>query len=502
VNIARLLERSARVHTTRPALAFGTEVVADYAQFFERSARLARALQDHMGIAPGDRIGLFSANHPAYLEAMYAAWIAGAAVVPMNAKLHAREAEWILRDSGARACWTDRVGAQALRESATVEARLLDLDDTAGLRAVEFLPLATRAAGDLAWLFYTSGTTGRPKGVMLSHGNLLHATQCFLADVHGVAVGEALVHAAPQSHGSGLYNFAYVAEGGLNVVPDSRAFDESEVLDLTARYPGMCMFAAPTMVKRLVAAERARPGRAQGLGTIIYGGGPMYVADIQDAIAAMGQKFAQIYGQGESPMTITVLPRHVIAEQEHPRYLERLASVGHVQLCMELSIRDAAGRELACGEVGEVCARGPAVMQGYWNNPAATQEAIRDGWLYTGDVGVLDADGFLTLKDRSKDLIISGGTNIYPREVEEVLLTHPAVQEVSVIGVPDDEWGESVLAFVVAEGVDAAELDAYCLQHIARFKRPRHYRFVRHLPKSNYGKVLKTELRLIAQSAG
>jgi long-chain acyl-CoA synthetase len=330
----------------------------------------------------------------------------------------------------------------------------------------------------------------------------MQATQCFLADVHQNHPETALLHAAPLSHGSGMYNFACIAHGGINVVPRSRRYDEHEVLDLAGRYPGLCMFAAPTMVKRLVAAERERPGRAWAIGTVVYGGGPMYLADIQEALHVMGQKFVQIYGQGEAPMTITVLPRHVLAASGHPRWQERLASVGHGQVGIEVSVRNAAGQALACGDVGEVCVRGPVVMQGYWNNPEATQEAIRGGWLHTGDVGFLDEEGFLTLKDRSKDLIISGGTNIYPREVEEALLAHPAVHEVSVIGVADDEWGEAVMAFVVADGLDARSLDEFCLQRIARFKRPRHYRFMQTLPKNNYGKVLKTELRKLAADSG
>lgn len=504
MNIAMLLQRSAHVHGARPAIAFGSEVLANYRQFYEQAGRLARHLREDWGIAPGDRIGLCCANHAAYLEAMYAAWIAGAAVVPMNSKLHAREAAWILEHSEAKACWTDAASRKQLRAVAPKDLAIFDIDSVSNLRSTQSLLVEPRGTDDLAWLFYTSGTTGRPKGVMLSHGNLLYATQCFLSDVHAVPPGEVLLHAAPQSHGSGLYNFAYVARAGLNVVPISRGFDEDEVLNMAQQYPGVCMFAAPTMVKRLVNAERAKPGRAQHIGIIIYGGGPMYLADIQDAIAVIGQRFAQIYGQGESPMTITTLPQHVIAEAAHSRHLERLASVGHVQLGVELSIMSEDGRELACGEIGEVCVRGPMVMRGYWKNQQATSEAIRDGWLRTGDVGVLDADGFLSLKDRSKDMIISGGSNIYPREVEEVLLRHPAVAECSVVGRPHPEWGEEVVAFVALKpdvpGVGADELDALCLQNIARFKRPKHYRFANELPKNNYGKVLKTELRKLVIS--
>jgi long-chain acyl-CoA synthetase len=495
MNIARLLERSAAVHAGRPALAFGTEIVASYAAFFAQASRLACGLRDRLGIAPGDRVAIFSANHASYLEAMYAAWIAGAVVVPINAKLHGREVAWILTNSGASACWVDDTGHIALHGLELPSVRLLDIGALSGLRADVAMPLAPRSADDVAWLFYTSGTTGRPKGVMLTHANLLQATQCFLADVLPVAAGDVLLHAAPQSHGSGFYNIGFVAAGGLNVVPASRGFAEDEVLELTGRYPGLSLFAAPTMVKRIVAAERARPGRARSLGTIVYGGGPMYLADLEDALSLVGQKFVQIYGQGEAPMTITVLPSSVIADAANPRRSQRLASVGHAQLCVEISIRGPEGDDLPCGAGGEVCVRGPVVMKGYWKDETATRDALQDGWLHTGDIGVLDADGFLTLKDRSKDVIISGGSNIYPREVEEVLLAHPRVREAGVVGMYDAEWGESVVAFVVGDGLSAGELDRLCLDHLARFKRPRHYRFVDQLPKNNYGKVLKTELR-------
>jgi long-chain acyl-CoA synthetase len=224
----------------------------------------------------------------------------------------------------------------------------------------------------------------------------------------------------------------------------------------------------------------------------------MYVADAKAALDRFGNKLVQIYGQGESPMTITFVSRAVHADRAHPRWEERLGSVGVAQSVVEVRVADGDNRTLPPGETGEVLVRGDAVMPGYWQNPDATEQALAGGWLHTGDVGVMDADGFLTLKDRSKDLIISGGTNIYPREVEEVLLTHPDVAEVSVIGRADPEWGETVVAYVVPkEGVtlDPAALDALCLERMARFKRPKAYERIEELPKNNYGKVLKTALR-------
>ncbi len=312
-----------------------------------------------------------------------------------------------------------------------------------------------------------------------------------------IAPGDCIIHAAPMSHGSGLYLAPHLMAGAAQVIPESGGFDPAEVFALARHHGGATLFAAPTMVKRLVDhAEAAHPA-LDGIKTIVYGGGPMYVADIRRALAAMGPRFAQIYGQGESPMTITAASKAVVADASHPRYLERLASVGSPQRAVRVQVRDEQGIELAVGEVGEVCVRGATVMKGYWNDPGASARALRDGWLWTGDLASFDSEGFLTLRDRSKDLIISGGSNIYPREVEETLLTHPGVAEVAVVGRPDAQWGESVVAFVVARGAapDAQALDAHCLERIARFKRPKEYRFVAELPKNNYGKVLKTELR-------
>jgi len=493
MNLALWLVRSAQRHGERAAIGHGLERWCSYAQFARRAAALSAWLRSQ-GVAPGDRVGLFQANRPEYLVAMWGIWWAGAAAVPINAKLHPREVAWILQHSGARLAFVEaaqRDDLAAAGVTAALHDRLPPLDDAGAVdEPVE------RSDTDPVWLFYTSGTTGRPKGVVLAARQLRLASFGYLSEVQAVVPGDAMLHPAPLSHGGGLYHLPYVLHGGVNVVPTSGGFDPAEIVALARHWRQASFFAAPTMVRRLVDHVEVEGRRPEGLATITYGGGPMYVADIQRALQVIGPHFAQIYGQGESPMTITVLPRDVINDTAHPRHLQRLASVGHAQPMLELSVRDAAGATLPVGETGEVCVRGDVVMQGYWQQPEATAAAIRDGWLYTGDVGRLDDEGFLTLLDRSKDLIISGGSNIYPREVEEVLLQHPAVAEAGVIGRHDDEWGEVVVAYIVARGpLDAAALDAHCLAHIARFKRPKAYRFVDALPKNNYGKVLKTALR-------
>ena len=448
---------------------------------------------------PGECVALFMPNRPEYLELMWGTWWAGGVVVPINAKLHPREAAWIVGHSGARLAFTaaDRIDvfASALIELGAAARPVAAVDFTNG--AQPLTQIAERGADEPAWLFYTSGMTGRPKGVALAARQLRWMSMAYLASVQAVDAHEVMMHPAPPSHGSGLYHLPYVLQGALNVIPKSEGFEPAECFDLAAHWRKASFFAAPTMVRRLVDEARRQGRRPGGLSTICYGGGPMYLADLLEALEVVGPNFAQIYGQGECPMTITVLPRASICDATQPFYQQRLASAGYAQSMVELAIRDSEGHFLPQGQSGEVCVRGDVVMSGYWKDPEATSAAFHDGWLMTGDIGRLDSDGFLTLLDRSKDLVISGGTNIYPREVEEALLMNSAVAEVAVVGRPDAEWGEVVVAFVVArDEVDAAVLDAHCLAHIARFKRPKHYRFIDELPKNNYGKVLKSVLRV------
>jgi long-chain acyl-CoA synthetase len=352
----------------------------------------------------------------------------------------------------------------------------------------------------LAWLFYTSGTTGKPKGVMITHHNMLIGAMSYLVDVDDISPEDSIVHAAPLSHGSGFYDLPHVMRCANQVIPASGQFNPSEVLDLIQDWTGVTMFLAPTMVKRLVQSQEITQSSLKGLKTVVYGGGPMYVQDIKRALNVLGPRFVQIYGQGESPMTITVLPKRVINDVSHQKYEQRLASVGIAQSSVSVAIGTNDGSPAANGMIGEVLVKGSVVTSRYWQDDVATRTTWKDGWLHTGDIGFFDDDGFLTLIDRSKDLIISGGSNIYPREIEEVLIAHPSVHEVACVGQFSEEWGESVVAFVVLENqssADERDLDIFCLDRIARFKRPKYYRFVDSLPKNNYGKVLKTTLRQI-----
>jgi long-chain acyl-CoA synthetase len=502
MNIALWLERAGRSHAARPAAALGERVVLDYGALASRVARLGGALRTRCGLAAGDRVAIVAKNCVAYLEALYAIWHAGLAAVHVNAKLHGAEIGYILAHSGARACFASPPLDAAIAPfapSTLEQVIVLGSADYERLAAADAISAVARAPEDLAWLFYTSGTTGRPKGAMLTHRVLSVASHAYATEVDPVAPGDAILHAAPMSHGSGLYIPAHVARLGINTIPESGGFEPAEIFGLFGRWPRASMFAAPTMIKRLVdARDDCDPANIR---TIVWGGAPMYVEDALRALDRFGPRLAQIYGQGESPMTITTLSKEDIADRGHPRWQARLASAGRPFACLEVMVADGDDRALPAGEAGEILCRGDVVMPGYWENPEASAAALRNGWLHTGDVGAFDADGYLTLRDRSKDVIISGGSNIYPREVEEVLTRHARVREVSVIGRPDREWGEVVVAYIVGDA-PAGELDALCLDAIARFKRPKDYVFIDALPKNNYGKILKTELRAIDAKRG
>jgi long-chain acyl-CoA synthetase len=504
MNLAEWVERNAHRWPDRPAVAEGLEVHATWQQFADTVARLAQGLRSTYSLSDGDRVAIVMRNRPEYLEAMFAAWHAGLVAVPVNARLHRDEIAYILQHSASAVVITDDDHADDVLslvgpDTGVRAGVLAPSTDWTALAAGDPPPMVERSGDDPAWLFYTSGTTGRPKGATLTHRNLLMMSLSYFADIDPVSHLDSVLHAAPISHGSGLYGLPHMAKGAVSVIPASGGVDVAEIASLLERWPGMSFFAAPTMVKRLVDDPAMTTADLSNLKTIIYGGAPMYLADLEAALEVFGPKLAQIYGQGETPMTITALSKADHADTAHPRWRDLMQSVGFPRTDVEVNVVDEEGRPVAVGDIGEVVVRGDVVMAGYWNNPAATAESIRDGWLFTGDMGSFDENGCLTLRDRSKDLIISGGMNIYPREVEEVLLTHPAVAGVSVVGKPDPEWGESIVAFVVPTPASPApsidELDALCLDRIARYKRPKEYRFVDSLPTNNYGKVVKRELR-------
>jgi acyl-CoA synthetase (AMP-forming)/AMP-acid ligase II len=505
VNVAGYLAAAARQHGESEALRFG-DVSRSYAELHDRAGRLAAGLAA-LGLEPGDRVALLQANGPELVESMFGAWLAGLAVVPINSRAHPREAVYMAENCEASAIIHGDEYEAGLREAlATTDSfRLISLA-SGGLslsfdevldRGCPIREPVERDGDDLAWLFYTSGTTGRPKGAMLSHRNLRQAVGAHLADARSFQPGEAVLHAAPLSHGSGHVMLSCVARASRNLIYPGRSFDGDQVLRLIAdEGVASVAFLAPTQIVVLNRAASEAP-MSLPLESVCYGGAPMLMDDLRQAISTFGQIFFQLYGQGESPMTITGL-----SPADHARFLEdgdpRFGSVGVPRINVEVRAGDADGKTLPAGETGEIMVRGDVVMKGYWGNAEATAASIRDGWLWTGDIGRFDETGYLYLLDRSKDMIISGGNNIYPREVEEAIQQMAAVRAVAVIGLPDDYWGEAVHAVIVPE--DGAEISAedvieHCRSVMASYKKPKTVEFVTALPTNAYGKVSKRHLR-------
>jgi len=507
MNIALPFLSRARSHPLLPAVTCTGHTIT-YAALAQRVRALAGAMQQQWGLQQGQRVIVCMENRQAFFETLFACWVAGLCPVPVNAKLHPKEVRHIANDSGAHALFCSDKLHEGLRVSMadllnTMVMLSVDDDDYQQLLGHAPAEVADFEPDDVAWIFYTSGTTGVPKGAMLSHRNLLQMCLQYGADIEQVQAGDTHLHVAPLSHGSGLYSLPHLFNGGHQVV--QAAFDPEWVFEALQRYPRVTFFAAPTMLTRMLRCSPGLTNPAGHLQTITYGGGPMYVADLLACLKVFGPRMVQIYGQGESPMTITCLSKQDHEGNQDAAHLARLASCGTARTGIEVRVVDPNGRDLPWGEPGEVVTRSDTRMRGYWNNPAATSAAIRDGWLWTGDIGSLDESGYLTLRDRSKDLIIRGGSNIYPREIEEVLMRHPAVAEVSVVGAASADLGEEPVAFVVCKPgvhVDANALDTLCLDNLARFKRPRDYHFVTDLPKNNYGKILKTTLRAQLSQGG
>jgi len=495
-SVAALLVHGAERAGEGVAWRYGARSVT-YPQLLDRVARLAGGLTE-LGLRPGDRAVLDLPNSPDLLELMWACFWAGLVVVPVNWHLHRDEVAFVVEDCAAAVILLAPETAGHAHGLPPL-VQVLSTDGSVGL-ALDTLRVAEPAAvhiggsDDLAWLFYTSGTTGRPKGACLSHRNLMAMTLNYYADLDQVAKGSVYLHAAPLSHGSGLYLLPATGHGATNIIMESPSFDPDAYLQLLAEAQVTHVaFLAPTMLNRLLDAMPPGDPRTASLRSVVVGGAPFYRQDAVRALDKLGPVVHQIYGQGESPMTITVLR----AEQCTGG---RVTSCGRPYIGVSLRVVDSLGEPLPVGRNGEVVVHGDVVMSGYWGNLEATTAAVRDGWLRTGDIGHLDDAGYLYLTDRAKDVIITGGSNVYPREVEEVLLAHPAVADVAVVGQPDQLWGESIYAVVVAvPGTDpnADELIAYCRTRLAVFKKPRTVVFVNELPKNATGKVLRHDLRAL-----
>jgi acyl-CoA synthetase (AMP-forming)/AMP-acid ligase II len=508
VNIGTLLTTSAASHPEDTAIVCGP-LRMNYQQFNARVNRLSNVLR-RLGARPHDNVAILMVNCPQMLEAMFAAFKAGCGAVPINFRLHPNEFTYIIDNAEASILFTtaefDEQVKQIRRDIPRIRhivttgpatGELRNYDAVLADESEQFVDVDV-ALDSVAWLFYTSGTTGVPKGAMLTHRNLLGMTERFYSDIcPDFGNNEAVLHAAPLSHGSGLYGLPNIGKAAAHIFLEATSFDPQSVLAAIEEERVTNLFAAPAMIKRLVDCPTIDHTDVSSLKALVWGGAPMMVEDLQQAIAKF-QNMVQIYGLGETPMTITYLPPrdHVLGGSA--AQTKRLASAGTRRTNVDVAIVDGDDRFLSAGELGEIVTRSDVMTKGYWRDLEATAETLRNGWLHTGDLGYFDDDGYLFLMDRSKDMIISGGENIYPREIEEVLAQHPAVREVAVIGVPDKQWGEAikaVVSLVAGQDVTEEELVGFCKSRIARYKKPKSVDFVAELPKNNYGKIIKRELR-------
>jgi acyl-CoA synthetase (AMP-forming)/AMP-acid ligase II len=503
LNAALLLTQAARLHPDRPAVVSG-ELTRTYRDLAARALAFGGELRAR-GLSSGDRVAFALHNRAEILEIIFGCFAAGLVVVPINARLHPKEMAYIATDSGSRVLihgpeFTDALTTLAA-EFPAVELRVevgdQEYDGLVGSDRALDAPVEVGAL-DPSWLFYTSGTTGNPKGAIWTHRTIRVITMNYLADVYNIQHTDVVLHVAPMSHGSGIVALPAVARGAANHVLGTGSFDPDRMLRYVQdEMVSHIAFLAPTQIVRTVEDVDVSSYDLTSLKAICYGGAPIYVENLRAAIKAFGPVFVQIYGQGEAPITATALPAIL-----HQRFLDsgdpRLGSAGFTRTDVCVRVVDADDNPVPDGESGEICIRGDIVMAGYWRNPEATAAALRGGWLHTGDVGSFDAHGYLYLLDRVKDMIVSGGNNVYPREVEEVLITHPQVSQVVVVGIPDPYWGEAVHAVVVPEDkarVTAADLIAFTGEHLAGYKKPKSVDLVAELPTSGYGKVLRREIR-------
>lgn len=511
--LTQSLHRNAQLRSQYPATIFLNRQQT-WGQLIKRVARLAGVFQA-LGIRPNrqtpDRIAILSLNSDRYLESYFATWWAGAAIVPLNIRWSADEHSYALKDSQPHLLLVDDQFAPlipTLRGSGvttpiiyigekTCPDGMLDGEDL--IASHEAVPDAYSHDDQLAGIFYTGGTTGFPKGVMLSHANLL-GSGFTVAQATKIEASDRYLHAAPMFHIADIGGLVAMSLVGVThiIVP---AFVPDIVLDAIATHRVTHAVLVPTMIKMAVDALHRRPVDCSSLQQIIYGASPITEQALQEAMQAFPTTgFLQAYGQTEYSPVVSILSPDDHALALKNKQSGRLRSAGQATICSEICIRNEAGAELLYGEVGEVTVKGPGMMMGYWNKPLETAQALQDGWLHTGDAGYLDEEGFLFIVDRLKDMIITGGENVFSTEVENTLAAHPAVSQAVVIGIPDPTWGENVHAIVILRPdtqATADQLREHCQTMIAGYKSPRSIEFrTEPFPLSGAGKILKRELRL------
>ncbi len=481
MQIGDLIRRAGAQFGSAPALIHEDRVVS-FAEFDELTDRLGNALLT-AGLTAGDRVAVLMPNGIDGVVAYYAIAKAGLVRVPLNVRETASEHAYKIDDSQARAL------IYAGDPPASVEV-MITADELPGLIAgASPGPCDIRREQDAPFrLAYTGGTTGKPKAVVLTTRSELAEVANFLVDLlPNLRPDSVMLHAAPITHGSGAFFLPHLVKGAPNVILPK--FTSAAFLEAAQKYRATTTFMVPTMIALLLEDPDAATADLT-LERLCYGGAPIATSVLQRGLDLLGPVFAQLYGQAEAPLAITCL-------QPWEHTPERLTSAGKPYTFVEVQIRDTDGNVLGPGGVGEVLTRGPHTMSRYWRRPEATAETIEpDGWLHTGDIGRWDDDGYLHLLDRRHDVIISGGFNVYPREVEDALLTHPSVIEAAVVGLPDDKWGERVAAAVVTRSeTRPEEILEFCADRLAGFKRPRAIEIWPAIPTSPVGKSLRREVR-------
>lgn len=501
IDLAGRVHRAAGWHADRIAAIDGARA-ATFAEVEERSNRLAQLLIARGGGGPG-QVAILLQNSVAWLEADLAVLKAGKAKVPINVRLTVDERAYLLRNSRATTLITDDEGARSLRDAV---ADLDDLDHVLvvdeptelGIPLEQELRAASPAPPCLAIdprspsvILYTSGTTGRPKGAVATFESRWRTTCAMLADELELRPGDGMIHAGSMAHGSGSKSIAFWLRGARNLMMGK--FTGPAFLDLARRHGATHSFLVPAMIATLVDAAKEDPAPAPTLRQISYGGAPISAALLKKAMATFGPIFAQVYGSCEAPHPITVMTR-----SDHESLTDsRASSIGRETLEVELRLV-ASGEEVVADGPGELQVRGQSIMTGYWDDPVATDAALVDGWYRTGDVAARDAEGFYSIIDRQREMIITGGLNVYPAEVERVISTLHGVREVAVIGIPHEKWGEAVTAVIVAEPEAALTEDAiidHCRKLLAGYKKPQTVEFREELPKGSTGKILKRAIR-------
>lgn len=501
MNLSHLLTESARRHPDAIGFVWG-EKTWTWAEMEARSAAFAMALQARYGLTKGDRLLVQSANNNQMFEAMFACWRIGAVWVPANYRQSPDDIAYQAERSQARgilceAAYPEHAAACDVAFTVGIGEGLGDSYETLVAQYLGQAPATVEThRDDPCWFFFTSGTTGRPKAAVLTHGQMAFVITNHLCDLMpATGPDDASVVVAPLSHGAGVHQVAQVAHGVKTILPAKTKFDPDEIWGLVEKWKVTNVFTVPTIVKLLVEHPSVHTHDHSSLRYMIYAGAPMYRADQVRALETLGPKLVQYFGLGEVTGNITVLPPALHSTDDT---VMRIGSCGFARTGMQVQIQDADGNEVAPGETGEIAVIGPAVFAGYFDNPEANAKSFRNGWFLTGDLGHMDRDGFFYLTGRASDMYISGGSNIYPREIEEKVLMHPAISEVAILGMPDPVWGEIGVAVCVARdgtAPEAEELLAWLDGKVARYKMPRHVVFWDEMPKSAYGKITKKMIR-------